>query len=171
MHNKTPNRMSLIANVALCFLSVLFLPVTVTKAQQTTNQAAIDDSKVRPPVTKTDLDIVKRARAILDSPAKWNRADNRVCSPGAKTVSLYCALQIATTEITGKPDHRGAALQETRFVVDDIVSDRNYSHRLMDYNNDPTTTFDDIQEVLSIAERLIALRLKGERSNAPAQRP
>jgi hypothetical protein len=41
----------------------------------------------------------------------------------------------------------------------------------MDYNNDPTTTFDDIQEVLSIAERLIALRLKGERSNAPAQRP
>jgi hypothetical protein len=34
-----------------------------------------DDPQVRPPVTKTDLQIVKRARAILDTPAKWNRAD------------------------------------------------------------------------------------------------
>ena len=34
----------------------------------------------------------------------------------------------------------------------------------MDYNNDRTTSFEDIQEVLSIAERLITLRLKGGES-------
>jgi hypothetical protein len=91
---------------------------------------------------------------------KWNRADNRQCPAGAKTFSLYCALQMATNEISGKSDHRGAALQEVRFVIDEIAADRDYNHRLMDYNNDPTTTFADIQEVFRITESLIALRLK-----------
>jgi len=119
-----------------------------------------DDSSVRPPITNADLEIVKRAQRILGSPSKWNRADNRECPAGAKTFSLYCALQTATKEVAGKSEHRGAALQEARFVIDEIAADRDYNHRLMDYNNDPTTTFADIQEVFRISESLIALRLK-----------
>jgi hypothetical protein len=67
---------------------------------------------------------------------------------------------MATIEVVAKSEHRGAALQEARFVVDEIAADRNYEHRLMNYNNDPTTTFADIQEVLRITESLITLRLK-----------
>ncbi|HZE73067.1 MAG TPA: hypothetical protein VE135_26455 [Pyrinomonadaceae bacterium] len=103
---------------------------------------------------------MKRARELLNLESKWNRADNRVCPAEAKTVSLYCALQMATTEVSGKAEHRGAALQEARFVIDEIAADRKYEHRLMNYNNDPTTTFGDIQEVLRITEGLIMLRLK-----------
>jgi hypothetical protein len=55
--------------------------------------AQADDPAARPPVTKADSDIVRRAAQILDSPGKWNRADNRVCPPDAKTFSLYCALE------------------------------------------------------------------------------
>ena len=40
-------------------------------------QGIADDPQARPPVTKADLEIVKHAREILDSPSKWNRADNR----------------------------------------------------------------------------------------------
>ena len=138
------------------FLAILFSPLPAN-AQGTAPQ---DDSKVRPPVTKADLQIVKRALEILDSPSKWNRADNRICPAEAKTVSLYCALQIATIAVGGKAEHRGAALQEARFVIDEIAADRNYEHRLMNYNNDPTTTFADIQEVLRITESLMRLRLK-----------
>jgi hypothetical protein len=126
----------------------------------TTPQTNADNSSARPPVTKTDLQIVHRAREILNSDSKWNRADNRVCPADAKTVSLYCALQLATVEVGGKAEHRGAALQEARFVIDEIARDRNYEHRLMNYNNDPTTSFADIQEVLRITESLITLRLK-----------
>jgi hypothetical protein len=144
-----------------CIIFTLVLLPFAVKAQTTPTQSA-GDSNVRPPITKVDLQIVKRAREILDSPAKWNRADNRVCPAEAKTFSLYCALQIATTEIGGKAEHRGAALQEARFVIDEIAGDRNYEHRLMNYNNDPTTTFADIQEVLRITESLITLRLKGK---------
>jgi hypothetical protein len=67
---------------------------------------------------------------------------------------------MATVEVDGKAEHRGAALQEARFVIDEIARDRNYEHRLMNYNNDPTTSFSDIQEVLRITESLIMLRLK-----------
>jgi hypothetical protein len=171
MWNKVINRKSPIANLGLCLVvAVLVLPLAV-KAQGTTTQSAKGDSNARPPVATSDLQIVKRAREILDSPAKWNRADNRECPAGAKTFSLYCALEMATTEVSGKAEHRGAALQEARFVIDEIAVNRNYEHRLMNYNNDPTTTFADIQEVFNIVERLIALRLKTEASNGAAAKP
>ena len=139
-------------------VAVLLLPFAI-KAQRIAPPSA-SGSNVRPPVTKADLEIVKRARKILDSESKWNRADNRICPAQAKTVSLYCALEMATIAVGGKAEHRSAALQEMRFVIDEIAADRKYEHRLMNYNNDPTTTFADIQEVLRITESLIKLRLK-----------
>lgn len=124
--------------------------------------AAQDDSNVVQPVSKTDLEIVARADKILDSPAKWNRADNRQCPKNAKTVSLYCALEQATLEVTGGFEHRGAVMQEARFVIDDIVRKSNYGHRLMGYNNDKTTTFADIKKVIQLTRTRIETRLKAE---------
>jgi hypothetical protein len=147
-------------------LPALLVPLPIM-AQGKTAQATVDDSNVRPPVTKADLQIAKLARQILDSPEKWNRADNRVCPAGAKTFSLYCALETATVQVSGKSEHRGAALQEARFVIDEIAGDRNYEHRLMNYNNDPTTTFADVQEVLRVVEWLITMRLKGGSHTPP----
>lgn len=126
-----------------------------------------EDSDVRPPVTMADVKIVQRARKILNSPSKWNRADTRVCPAGAKTVSLYCAVEKATDEVSGHFEHRGAAMQEVRFVIDAIAPNRkNYEHRLMDYNNDHTTTFADIQKVLRLSEESIAKRLTEESQNS-----
>src|SRR5215813_4042501 len=151
--------------IAILFSFLLLLvPLTVVGQNTSTSQG---DSNVRPPITKADLQIAKLALQILDSPAKWNRADNRECPAGAKTFSLYCALETATVQVSGKSEHRGAALQEARFVIDEIAGDRNYEHRLMNYNNDPTTTFADAQEVLRVVEWLIAMRLKGRPSNSP----
>lgn len=133
-------------------------------------QDAADDSEVRPPVTKADLQIVRRARQILSSPAKWNRADNRKCPVEEKTFSLYCALEKATDEVTGNFAHRGAAMQEARFVIDDITNHRNYDHRLMGYNNDPTTTFSDIQKVFDLLEADIAKRLQEQSADAAGSR-
>lgn len=111
-----------------------------------------DHPNVHPRVTPDDVRILQRAEQILDSPAKWNRNDNRNCPADAKTFSLYCAIERATDEITGHFAHRGAAMQEARFVIDPIAEKRHYEHRLMNYNNDPTTTLADIQHVLRTAE-------------------
>ncbi len=124
---------------------------------------AQDNSNARPPVTKVDLEIVQRARQILDSPAKWNRADNRQCSPKAKTFSLYCALEEATTEKSGQFEHRGAAMQEARFVIEEMAHNlERYNHRLMDYNNDPTTTFADVRRFFNLLEDHVTLLLAGK---------
>src|SRR5579862_6164647 len=115
---------------------------------------------IRPSVTKTDVQIARRARQILGSPTKWNRADTRVCPKDAKTFSLYCALEKATTELSGNFEHRGAAMQEARFVIEEIGLERVRAHRLMDYNNDARTTFADIQNVLKLLEQRIVQRLQ-----------
>ena len=136
-------------------------------AQSQRKAPDLQDPEVRPPVTKADLQIVRRAREILDSPAKWNRADTRVCPATAKTFSLYCALEKATDEVSGKFEHRGAAMQEARFVIDDIAANaKSYHHRLMGYNNDPTTKFGDIQKVFRLLEERITKRL-GEQGGLP----
>ena len=113
-----------------------------------------------PPVSEGDLRIVRRAREILNSPARWNRADNRKCPPGQTTYSLYCALEKATEEISKNFQHRGAAMQQARFVIDEVLAKGNhYDHRLMDYNNDPKTTFADVQKFFTLLEERIQKRL------------
>lgn len=126
-----------------------------------------DDSNVRPAVTEADLRIVQRARQILASPLQWNRTDTRVCPPEATTYSLYCALEKATIEVSGDFKHRGAVMQEARFVIDEVAPNaKSYPHRLMGYNNDPTTAFASIQKLFQLLEDRIRRRL-AEESQAP----
>lgn len=52
-------------------------------------------------------------------------------------------------------------MQEARFVIEDIAPHvKEYKHRLMDYNNDPKTTFADIQNVFRLIEQRINQRLR-----------
>ena len=142
----------------------LLIAAGVIHAQSSSNKNN-DDPDARPPVTQADIQIVQRAQKILDSPARWNRSDTRICPADARTFSLYCALEKATVEVTGNFQHRGAAMQESRFVIEAVAPNRNYHHRLMDYNNDPTTSFADVQKVLQLLQQRIADRLAKESPN------
>jgi hypothetical protein len=111
--------------------------------------------------TDDDLKIAQRASQILASEATWNRADNRQCPPTSKTVSLYCALEKATLEVTGGFEHRGTVMEHARSAIDQIAPHHpDYNHLLMGYNNDPSTTFADIQRVLQFTEDRISKGLK-----------
>ena len=56
-------------------------------------------------------------------------------------------------EVTGSFDNRGAAAQELRFTIDDLVGNtKHYNSRLTDFNNDSATTFENIQELLRTTE-------------------
>jgi hypothetical protein len=128
------------------------------------------DSNADPPVTQDDVRIVQHAKAILSSPAKWNRADNRECPKTAKAFSLYCAIEIASDEVSGHFEHREAAMQQARFVIDDDLAKGNhYDHRLMDYNNDPRTTFADTQEFFRLLEERIATRLSRQQKESSSK--
>jgi hypothetical protein len=110
-------------------------------------------------INADDLKIIQRARQILSSEAVWNRADNRQCPPTAKTISLYCALEKATLDVTGGFDHRGNVMEDARTAIDTVSPHHpDYNHWLMGYNNDPSTTFADIQRLMQVAEEQIAKR-------------
>jgi hypothetical protein len=112
------------------------------------------------PVTAEDLRILQRADEILSEPSKWDRHDDRVCSPEDRTWSLYCALQKACIEVLGEYQHRRVALQEVRFAVEEATRGMELEHRLMDFNNLPSTRFEDVKKVLATATERVKTRLK-----------
>jgi hypothetical protein len=51
-------------------------------------------------------------------------------------------------------------MQESRFVIEAIAPNAGYyGHRLMDFNNDPATTFFDVQKFFQVLEDRITSRL------------
>lgn len=111
----------------------------------------IDTPAQEIPPSALDRKIVERAAAILTSDAVWNRADNRQCPLSAATWSIYCAMEKATVEVTGAFHHRRPALELARKIVDERTAGRAYDHRLMDYNNDPSTRLADVRSLFAQA--------------------
>jgi len=111
------------------------------------------------PVSPADLRILEMADALLSDPSRWNRHDDRSCTPEDTTWSLFCALQRASIEVLGSYDHRRVALQEVRFAIEEAASGAVFEHRLRDYNNLQTTSFQDVKAVLHVARDRVAGRL------------
>jgi hypothetical protein len=112
------------------------------------------------PPTADDIRILARAKALLKDETVWNRQDTRKCPAGARTWSVFCALQQATQEVSGGIHYRQPALQMVREVLDEIGGDRLGKHRLMDYNNHPATTLAEIHALLDTAHERLEKRLR-----------
>lgn len=107
------------------------------------------DIEVAP--TVEDVRVLRRAGQILSGASSWNRQDNRTCGRGATRWSLYCAVAEAIQETVGQFHYRQPAMQVVRRVVGDVGRNRIKTHRLMDYNNHPDTTLQDLHSVLKAA--------------------
>jgi hypothetical protein len=114
------------------------------------------------PVTVEDLRILEKAGALLKDESAWNRNDDRQCDDDKASGkwSLSCALDVACIEVLGQYDHTRAALQEVRFVVEEVTAGRQFEGRLMGFNNLPETRFEDIKRVLRVATERVAARQK-----------
>lgn len=115
------------------------------------------------PVSGDDVQILVRAAALLATESDWNRSDDRECGDdeAAGRRSLFCALQAASVEVLGTYDHRRVALQEVRFAIQEAAPEREFGHRLMEFNNLPSTTHADVLAVLRVARGRVAARLPG----------
>ena len=98
-----------------------------------------------------DREILVRAAKIISSDSVWNRADNRKCPANATKWSIYCAVEQAQLEVAGGFHHRRPAGELVRVIVDERTKARNYNHRMMDYNNDTTTTLADVRSLFAEA--------------------
>ena len=57
-------------------------------------------------------------------------------------------------------NHHNTAIQKVRFVIDDLIPNHGYEHTLMDFNNSPSTTHDDILKVIDKAKKRIEKELE-----------
>lgn len=110
----------------------------------------------------SDLKIIQKADSILSSASIWNKQDDRECSDDIVTghYSLYCALYKASIDITGVYVHRRASMQIVRFTLEKYENGRVKNHRLMDWNNHPDTTFDEVKKVLRESFQTVKQQLK-----------
>src|SRR5882724_1129929 len=94
----------------------------------------------------TDLRIIQRADSLLKDKSVWSKQDDRECADdiAAGKFSLYCALYKASVDIAGEYVHRRAAMQIVRFTLEKYENGRVKEHRLMDWNNHPDTTFEEV---------------------------
>ncbi len=143
------------------FLAAVITSLTTGCANQNEETVAKPAHEARDqPVTAEDLLILARAGEILSDESKWNRKDNRKCDVEAETWSLFCALHKACIEVVGEYQHRRVAMQEVRFVIEEVSQGIDLGgHRLMGYNNLETTTLEDIKKLLKTASDRVSARM------------
>ena len=139
----------------LRFVIVLFLSFIAqySQGQSTENKDLVFD--------KTDLKIIQRADSILYDQSVWNKDDDRECEDdiAAGKLSLFCALYKASIDITGVYVHRRASMQIVRFTLEKYEKGRVINHRLMDWNNHPETTFEEVKRVLKESINIVSVQL------------
>lgn len=127
---------------------------------------AILESRDRP-VDQLDLSILESADDKLADESVWDRADDRKCDAEDETFSLYCSLFFGSIVTIGEYQHRRTAIQEVRFAIEDATGGREFDHRLMDFNNLPETSFDDVKAVIGIARNRVQARLESQANCVP----
>jgi hypothetical protein len=131
--------------------------VTEASQQGETLSLSIVANRQLPP-TEDDRKIIARAMALMPDVARWNKEDNRQCPAGQPKISLFCAMMQATTEISGGVHYRQPAMQAVREVLNEVGVGRFKLHRIMDYNNHPDTTLEEIHALLRRAEANLVAR-------------
>lgn len=133
-----------------------FLAVSALGSAQT------EDRDLR--VDSLDLKIVQRAESLLKDSSRWHKNDDRQCDDDNTngTYSLFCALAKASVDLTGTYEHRRAGMQITRFTLERYEDGRVKNHRLMDWNNHPDTTFEEVKKVLRESIAAISGKLSAQ---------
>jgi hypothetical protein len=115
-----------------------------------------------PPASSDDLAILEAAGGRLEELTTWDRQDDRDCSndpPGH--ASLFCVLARAVEDRMGRYHHRQPALELVRAAIHDRWPDRWGRHQLMDFNNHPSTTVDDVKTVIEVARSMARAEAAG----------
>ena len=99
-----------------------------------------------------DLEILKRADALLSDSSKWNKNDDRECDDDDtnESYSLYCALAKASEEIIGEWDDEPykPAIRMVLFTLKKYENRRVVESIFEEWNNHPDTTFEELKIVL-----------------------
>ena len=130
---------------------IIPLMIIIASGIQVSGQEFTKDSGNRDlSFDSVDVQILKRADAILSAESIWSKEDDRKCQDDidSNKYSLFCALYKASLDVVGEYDHRKPGLQQVRWLIQEQFKERLANHRLMDFNNHKKTTFGEIKKLL-----------------------
>ena len=116
------------------------------------------------PASDVDGDILRQARVYLADMSHWDRHDltnmdeapaKGFNCPNVVPRSLFCALYFASVVAAGDYAHFRPAVEAVRQAIASVRGRGVYRHPLVDFNNDPRTTLQDVHGVLDMAVQLV----------------
>ena len=111
-------------------------------------------------VSETDIKILDRAARMLADQPRRNMNDDRDCQDDAASgsVSVFCALYLASIEVSGIYRHRRPAIMAARMaLLNRFFGD--YEHLLQDINNNASIADGAFIEALESAQESLQARL------------
>ncbi len=113
------------------------------------------------PVTTKDLKIIRKATELLKEEKLWHKNDDRDCEDDIEKscYSLFCALKSASIEVEGEYNHRNAIMQKIRHTIVQMYPNKEWQHRLRDFNNMPETDFNVLMDLLNRVESQVIIEL------------
>ncbi|MBT8310423.1 MAG: hypothetical protein EX254_00220 [Flavobacteriaceae bacterium] len=112
-----------------------------------------------------DLEILKRADALLSDASKWNKNDDRECNDDNtnESYSLHCALVKASKEVIGEWDYEPyrPAIRMVLFTLKKYENRRVVERIFQDWNNHPDSTFEELKQVLKESMDAVEMQLNG----------
>lgn len=122
------------------------------------------DARAYPLASDRDVQILETVLGRIDADWVWDRADDRDCQNDApQASSLFCLMEASIQQHTGEYRHRQPALEVLRGVIREGWPERLSGHPVMDFNNHPDTTREDIRETLARALEAAASEAQGSR--------
>ncbi len=146
-----PTRFEVVEGTRVAKLPFGWFALQSMRMDENNLSLSIATDKQAPP-TEDDIKILERARELLSDEQRWNKQDDRICRPNPQRWSLFCALTQATEEVSGGFHYRQPAFQAAREIVNEVGGKRIGKHRLMDYNNHPDTTLEEVHQLLRTAQ-------------------
>ena len=136
-----------------CIEHLTVMPIAIRVA----NEYDVEWQGTYFPVSKVDLAIVEKAKQVFEAQDQRNLNGDRNCDDdlASNRYSVFCALYVASIDISGVYRHRRPAMQAVR----DSLWARfpgEYAHRLRDINN--TTSISDEELVEALDAAYIALQ-------------
>jgi len=117
-----------------------------------------------PPAQLVDLEILEMTAQLLADFTNWHQTDDRQCDDDIETKkwSLFCALKHSSIEKMREYNHHNTAMQAVRFTIDEVVPGHGFAHTLMDYNNEPNTSHQNILGVIERAKTKLVKEMERE---------
>jgi len=117
----------------------------------TSSDKVVDNADHHLAFDTSDLKILEKTDALLSDSSKWNKNTNQECDVADNKYSLFCALNLASVETLGEYSSSRPSIKIVELKIKKYENRRVVRFGIIDWNDHPDTTFEELKQVLKEA--------------------